>query len=230
MGARMGFVTVAAIAGLGLAACGGQDEAGVAPAPARASTTVSTAPPATDQPATTSVSDGASRRRSTSREAGRSATGGATALPGADRAPKTSSVHQGSPVLVGVRTGSHPGYTRYVFDFTNDDPEGHSPLGSARPGWDVRYVPPAEAVQDGSGDPPPVGGAVYLRIRFDGAAAHYEDGTSSIRYGLDAHSPLGFGGDFEGRVTWFLGLEREQPFKVSFVDNNKVVVDVVDGA
>jgi hypothetical protein len=92
----------------------------------------------------------------------------------------------------------------------------------------VRYVPRAEARQDGSGDPPPVGGAVYLRIRFDGAAAHYADGTPSIRYGLDAHAPLGFGGDFEGRVTWFLGLEHEQPFKLSFVDNNKVVVDVVD--
>jgi len=116
-----------------------------------------------------------------------------------------------------------------VFDFVNADPQGHSPLGSARPGWDVRYVPPAEAVQDGSGDPPPVGGAVYLRIRFDGAAAHYEDGTPSIRYGLDAHAPLGFGGDFEGRVTWFLGLEHQQPFRVLFVENDKVAVDVVNG-
>ncbi|HWC10314.1 MAG TPA: hypothetical protein VG455_03735 [Acidimicrobiales bacterium] len=217
MTTRMRFVLVAVVASAALAACGDGEDVRVTPAPSGPST-ASTVPAAPGQ-TTPSTAPGT---------AGPDATGGSS-LRGADRQPKTSSLHQGSPVLVGVRTGSHPGYTRYVFDFTNDDPEGHSPLGTARPGWDVRYVPPAEAVQDGSGDPPPVGGAVYLRIRFDGAAAHYEDGTSSIRYGLDAHAPLGFGGDFEGRVTWFLGLERERPFTVSFVENNKVVVDVVDG-
>ncbi|HEX2192297.1 MAG TPA: hypothetical protein VHH09_03810 [Acidimicrobiales bacterium] len=223
MGTRMRLVVTALVATLGatgVTACGDEDEVSVSPASTgpSAPATVSV-PPDTAAPATSPASP----------ETPPPDRGGTAVLPGADRNPKTSSVHQGSPVLLGVRTGRHPGYTRYVFDFTNDDLEGHSPLGSARPGWDVRYVPPSEAVQEGSGDPPPVGGAVYLRIRFDGAAAHYEDGSSSIRYGLDAHSPLGFGGDFEGRVTWFLGLEREQPFKVSFVENNKVVVDVVDG-
>ena len=221
----MRFVAAAAVAGLALAACGGEDETGVGPAPTRAPSTVTASTNAGDQPATSSPSGGASSG-STSPGAG----SGSATLPNADRGPKTSSVHQGFPVLLGVRTGNHPGYTRYVFDFTNNDPEGHSPLGSARPRWDVRYVPAAEVVQDGSGDRVPVGGAVHLRIRFDGAAAHYDDGSSSIRYGLDAHSPLAFGGDFEGRVTWFLGLEREQPFRVSFVETDKVVVDVATGA
>ena len=216
MGTTMRFVAVAAVAGLGLAACGGGDEVGVGAAPTRVTSTVAAPTGAGEQP-TTSASGGAPTG---------STSPGAANLPGADRAPKASSVEQGFPVLLGVRTGNHPGYTRYVFDFTNDDPEGHSPMGSARPGWDVRYVPAAEVVQDGSGDPVPVGGAVHLRIRFDGAAAHNADGSSSIRYGLDAHSPLAFGGDFEGRVVWFLGLDREQPFKVSFVETGKVVVDV----
>lgn len=217
MGTAMRLTAVAAVAGLALAACGGGDETGVASAPTRAPSTLA-APTGAGQPATTSptASPGV-----TSPDAG-----GPAALPGADRGPETSSVHQGFPVLLGVRAGNHPGYTRYVFDFTNADPEGHSPEGSARPAWDVRYVPAADVIQDGSGDPVPVGGAVHLRIRFDGAAAHNEDGSSSIRYGLDAHAPLAFGGDFEGRVAWFLGLEREQPFRVSFVENNKVVVDV----
>ena len=223
MGTRMRFVAVAAAAGLALAACGDGDETGVGPGPTRAPATEGSPTDTGGQPTTSSPAPGAAPGPTSPRAGGGSAT-----LPGADRAPKTSSVHQGSPVLLGVRTGSHPGYTRYVFDFTNDDPEGHSPLGSARPAWDVRYVPAAEAVQDGSGDPVPVGGAVHLRIRFDGAAAHYEDGSSSIRYGLDAHAPLAFGGDFEGRVTWFLGLEREQPFRVSFVAPDKVAVDVTD--
>ncbi|MDQ4130720.1 MAG: hypothetical protein M3133_07015 [Actinomycetota bacterium] len=226
---RMRWVTVAAMAGLALAACGGGGESGDVPLPSRPSSTAAAAPTtADDQPATSSAPRDAGTSGATSTDRSRPAAPGSPAWPGADRAPKTSSVRQGSPVLIGVRTGRHPGYTRYVFDFVNDDPEGHSPLGSARPGWDVRYVPPAQAVQDGSGDPPPVGGAVYLRIRFEGAAAHYDDGSPSIRYGLDAHSPLGFGGDFEGRVTWFLGLDNERPFRVLFIENNRVAVDVAD--
>ena len=225
MDSKMGIVAMAAVAGLVLGACGGRDS-GVASLPSPTSSTTSTPASTLDHPTTSSAPQGTSASTP-------SKTSGATAqrpaaLADADRRPKTSSLRQGTPVLVGVRTGRHPGYTRYVFDFVNDDPEGHSPLGSARPGWDVRYVPPSQAVQDGSGDPPPVGGAVYLRIRFDGAAAHYGDGSPSIRYGLDAHAPLGFGGDFEGRVTWFLGLEGERAFKVFFVENNKVVVDVAD--
>ena len=227
MGTRMRLLAVAAGAGVILSACGGggssTTDAGAAPS--TVPTTAPAQPAASGRPSTSSVpaADPAPPTTVPTRGAG-------PALPfAADTGPESSSLHQGHPVLVGVRTGRHPGYTRYVFDFVNADPQGHSPLGSARPGWDVRYVPPAEAVQDGSGDPPPVGGAVYLRIRFDGAAAHYEDGTPSIRYGVDAHAPLGFGGDFEGRVTWFLGLDDRQPFRVLFVENNKVAVDVVDG-
>lgn len=227
MSTTMRFVAVAAVAGLSLAACGGGDETGVGPAPNRTPSTVAAPTDSTEQPATSS-DPGASPSGSTSPGSADRDAGGSAALPGADRRPKTSSVHQGFPVLLGVRTGSHPGYTRYVFDLTNNDPEGHSPQGSARPAWDVRYVPRSAVVQDGSGDPVPVGGAVHLRIRFDGAAAHYDDGSSSIRYGLDAHAPLAFGGDFEGRVVWFLGLDREQPFRVSFVETNKVVVDVAN--
>ena len=219
MDTTMRFVAVAAVASLGVAACGGGDETGVSPAPTRVTSTVAAPPGAADLPATSPQPGGGSPGPTSSGS-------GSGALPGADRGPKTSSARQGTPVLLGVRTGSHPGYTRYVFDFTNDDPEGHSPAGSARPAWDVRYVPRSEVIQDGSGDPVPVGGAVHLRIRFDGAAAHYEDGSSSIRYGLDAHAPLAFGGDFEGRVVWFLGLERQQPFTVSFVAPDKVAVDV----
>jgi hypothetical protein len=223
MGTRMRFVALAAVAGLALAACGNGDETGVGPAPTRAPATEASPTDPGGQTTTSSAAE-SSPGPATPRTGGGSAT-----LPGADLAPKTSSVRQGNPVLLGVRRGTHPGYTRYVFDFTNDDPEGHSPAGSARPGWDVRYVPRSDVIQDGSGDPVPVGGAVHLRIRFDGAAAHYEDGSSSIRYGLDAHAPLAFGGDFEGRVVWFLGLDREQPFRVSFVETNRVAVDVATG-
>lgn len=146
----------------------------------------------------------------------------------ADTKPDVSSAQQGFPVLVAVTKGSHQGYVRYVFEFANNDPEGHSPL-VARPAWDVRYVPKSEAVMDGSGEPVPVGGRERLRIRFDGAAMHWDDGRSSLSRSVPDHDPLVFGGDFEGTVAWFLGLDKQQPFRVFFSDNNKVVVDIVNG-
>lgn len=145
----------------------------------------------------------------------------------ADTKPDVSSVQQGFPVLVAVTKGAHPGYVRYVFEFTNNDPQGHSPL-VARPAWDVRYVPKSEAVMDGSGEPVPVGGREPLHIRFDGAAMHWDDGRSSLSRSVPDHDPLVFGGDFEGTVAWFLGLDKQEPFRVFFTDNNKVVVDVVN--
>lgn len=219
MRTRMPMVAAALATLVGLAGCTGDEKPTT-----RATPTTGSAP----GPSGSAGQPGTSARSpaSTVPEAGRPTATDATLLPGAGVGAKTSSVHQGFPVLVGVRSGAHSGFTRYVFDFMNEDPEGHSPLGSARPAWDVRYVAPSEVVQDGSGAPAPVGGAAHLRIRFDGADAHHDDGTSSIRYGLDAHAPLAFAGDFEGRVTWFLGLDRERPFNVFFVENNKVAVDV----
>lgn len=144
----------------------------------------------------------------------------------ADTNPDVSSARQGFPVLVSVTKGTHTGYVRYVFEFANNDPEGHSPL-VARPAWDVRYVPQSEAVMDGSGKPVPVGGRERLRIRFDGAAMHWDDGRNSLSRSVPDHDPLVFGGDYEGAVTWFLGLDRRQPFRAFFSETNKVVVDVV---
>ncbi len=144
----------------------------------------------------------------------------------ADTRSDVSSAQQGNPVLVSVTKGSHRGYVRYVFEFANNDPEGHSPL-VARPAWDVRYVPRSEAVQDGSGDPVPVGGRERLRIRFEGAAMHWDDGRSSLTRSVPDHDPLVFAGDYEGYVNWFLGLDTQRPFRAFFTDNNKVVIDVV---
>ncbi|MDP8930688.1 MAG: hypothetical protein M3O70_19505, partial [Actinomycetota bacterium] len=121
---------------------------------------------------------------------------------------------------------THPGYVRYVFEFASNHPEGHSPL-VARPAWNVRYVPESEAVMDGSGKPVPVGGSERLRIDFEGAAMHWDDGSVSLTRSVPDHDPLVFGSDFEGTVAWFLGLDKQTPFRVFFTDNNKVVLDVV---
>lgn len=146
----------------------------------------------------------------------------------ADTRPDVSSTRQGFPLLVKVAKGDHPGYVRYVFQFTNNDPEGHQPLGVAQPAWEVRYIEPVDAVVDGSGEQAAVGGNIVLRILFDGAAMHADDGSSSLKESVQDDDALSFGSDFEGRVIWFLGLERKQPFRAFFVGgSNQVVVDIV---
>lgn len=143
----------------------------------------------------------------------------------ADTNPDVSRAHAGHPVLVSVTKASGLGDDRYVFEFTNDDPEGHAPLG-ARPAWDVRYVSRSEAVTDGSGRPVPVGGASVLRMQFNGAAMHWDDGRSSLKRSVPDHDALSFGGDFEGQVTWFLGRDQKRAFRAVFLGQGRVAVDV----
>ena len=147
----------------------------------------------------------------------------------ADTRPDTSSVREGYPVLVSVAQGEHPGYRRYVFTFRHADPEGHQPWRTfARPIWDARYVPASEAVMDGSGDPVAnSGAAAHLRIVFH-ADMHYADGRSSLERSInDFPYDLVFAGDFENRVTWIYGAAKERPFRVEYVGDGRVAVDVV---
>ncbi len=147
----------------------------------------------------------------------------------ADTRPDTSTVREGYPVLVSVAQGEHPGYRRYVFTFRHADPEGHQPWRKfARPIWDARYIRASEAVMDGSGDPVAnSGAAAHLRIVFH-ADMHYADGRSSLERSInDFPYDLVFAGDFENRVTWVYGAPKERPFRVEYVGDGRVAVDIV---
>ncbi len=147
----------------------------------------------------------------------------------ADTKPDVSTVQEGYPVLVSLTQGEHDGYRRYVFTFEHADPEGNQPWRQhARPPWDVRYVPASEAVMDGSGEPVANSGAkAHLRIRFQ-ADMHYADGRSSLRRSVDDETlDMVFGGDFENQVNWFYGAEKKQPFRVFYVGDGRVALDVV---
>jgi hypothetical protein len=222
---RARYASVVALV-VGLTGCAGDPPADAGPAPVRPGPVEVTAPaeappsgvrpqPPTTVPVASSDGPGEARAR----------------LPfPADIRPDLSSMSQGWPVLVEVAKGTHPGYARYVFRFADNGPQGQQ-RSAARPAWDVRYVPYSEAVLDGSGSPAPVGGAVVLRVGFD-AAMHWDDGTPSLVRSVEDHDPLVFGSDFEGQVTWFLGLDQEQPFRAFFVEDGsqgEVVVDVVEG-
>jgi hypothetical protein len=214
---RAGAVAAAG-ATLVLAACssGGSEEAGASSEP---TTTVAEPPPAT--PAPVQAEPPSRSEPAGTRQAG---------LPFvADTNPDVSTVQVGYPVLVSVTQGEHDGYQRYVFTFEHTDPEGHQPWRQhARPPWDVRYVPASEAVMDGSGEPVANSGAkAHLRIRFQ-ADMHYADGRSSLGRSVDDETlDMVFGGDFENQVNWFYGAGKKQPFRVFYVGDGRVAVDVV---
>lgn len=147
----------------------------------------------------------------------------------ADTGPEVSSVTEGYPVLVSVTQGERDGYRRYVFTFKHADPEGQQPGREfARPAWDVRYVPASQAVMSGSGEPVVnVGANAHLRIAFT-ADMHYADGRSALTTSVNDEPPdLAFGGDFENRVSWFYGARSQRPFRVTYVDQGRVAVDIV---
>ncbi len=227
---RTWYLVMTVVAALSTAAYTDNDPVDAGSAPLRTPSTEASEP--TGEPDGDQVPTTTEARRPTTDPADNQRNGGTAppagpALPfPADTRPDTSAPAQGSSVLVRVERGEHPGYVRYVFHFEDHSPEGMR-SAPAQPAWDVRYVPRSEVVQDGSGFPVRVEGAAVLRIAFEGAAMHWEDGSVSLRHSRDAYDRLRLGGDFEGYVTWFLGLDGERPFRAFSTDAGTIVVDVV---
>lgn len=126
-----------------------------------------------------------------------------------------------SPILRAVRSGRHPDADRLVFEF--DTP--------GLPAWQIEYVD--RPVRDcGSGDPVPVAGSAWLQIRFTGAHAHTEQGKATSGPRRRALSQkvareLVRICDFEGEVTWVVGVARPNPYTASaFSDPSRLVIDI----
>lgn len=106
------------------------------------------------------------------------------------------------PYLTRVDVGDHPDerYSRITFAFRG-----------AVPSYEIAYVPQVQA--EGTGDPVDLPGNAFLRIRFEQAQAHDGDGRPTItaapapRIGYPTLLGYAFGGDFEGCVTYGLGLQ-----------------------
>ena len=122
--------------------------------------------------------------------------------------------------LVDVRAAEHDGFDRVVFEFE-----------ASRPGYRVEYVSlPITAC--GSGLPVEVLGDAFLRVRMTPATAHDDAGTPTfgaleLTPALATILEVEQTCDFEGEVTWVLGLVEEVDFGVStFPDPFRVAVDV----
>jgi hypothetical protein len=100
------------------------------------------------------------------------------------------------------------------------------------PGVKVEYV--EHPTEDGSGAPVQVAGAATLQVRFAPASGADLTGETPVTtYPGPARIPGNGGsvqevvraGDFEGVLSWVIGLDARTPFRVT-VDGTAVVVEV----
>jgi hypothetical protein len=146
--------------------------------------------------------------------------GAAWALPAFTFGQKTSPSSGGQTANYLVTAACHPTYDRFVVRFRS----------GGTPGYRVRYA--GQIVQDGSGLPVTLLGSKKMLIVLDNARAHTADGTASLV--PDVLNPLcpnlrqvKLAGDFEGVVTYGLGLRTKGAFRVFRLTNPKrVVVDI----
>ncbi len=121
-----------------------------------------------------------------------------------DEASVSNSTGIPLPYLVGIYVGDHPdespAYERISFYFRGGFPS-----------YNLQYVP--SVLSEGRGEPVAVPGNAVLRVGFVDAQAHDDSGASTISaqppatIGFDTLQGYGFAGDFEGHVTYALGIQ-----------------------
>jgi hypothetical protein len=142
----------------------------------------------------------------------------ALALPAFTTAPKTAAPQGDAAELFNVAAACHDTFDRFVIR-----------ARFATPGYDVRYVPRIFA--DPSGRPVSLLGAKRIRARFSLAAGHDSRGRNLLASTLTPGCPnllqVKKAGDFEGVVSFGLGIERMTGFRVFRLTNpTRVVIDV----
>lgn len=129
----------------------------------------------------------------------------------------------GQALLKDVRMGVHPeqgGWDRIVFEFS----------GPNLPPATIGYV--ASASQCGSGAAVTLKGAAILNVRFSQAASHDSAGQQTfVRKQIPGPGTTILEAlascDFEGVVSWAVGIKAQQRFKVTTLQNpTRLVIDV----
>jgi hypothetical protein len=135
-------------------------------------------------------------------------------------------------LLTDVRVGTHGCYERVTFELKPRSGDTAGPVG-----WKAAYEP-GPITEDGSGRTVPVKGTAYLVVHMNAqgvdltradAPATYTGPASIEAAGATRIQQVRRTGDFEGVLTWVIGLDRRRPFHVSTQDSPaRVVVDVGD--
>jgi hypothetical protein len=142
----------------------------------------------------------------------------ALGLPPFTTAPKTSAGSGGQAELFAVAAACHPTFDRFVV---------RARFASA--GYDVRYV--SQVVADGSGKPVSLLGTKRIHVVLRHARGHTSGGANllpSVRTPLCSNlRQVKKAGDFEGVVSFGLGLRRRTGFRVFRLSApTRIVIDV----
>jgi hypothetical protein len=139
------------------------------------------------------------------------------------RVPAQLALDSGPNRLVDVRAGRHPSFDRVVFEFNHAVPDATVQYGTVR--------------TQGRGNELPLLGRAFLAVDFTGADAHNDNGQPSFAQigGMTLNFPtltqVGFAGDFEGQVTFGLGLSGRAGFRVFKLANPpRLVIDLAHPA
>ena len=118
----------------------------------------------------------------------------------------------GVATLQAVRTAQQDGFDRVVFAFDGEVPGVH-----------VEYVD-RPAYQCGSGEAVTLAGEAWLRITFQPAQAHTEEGAPTVTerrstFSLPILREMALTCDFEADVTWVLGLSAPNGYRLLELTN-----------
>lgn len=136
---------------------------------------------------------------------------------------KKNSKIQNSAVMSYVRTATHEGYDRVVFEF----------LGGELPNYHVEYVDkPVRSC--GSGEVVPFAGDGWLQVRFSPSQAHAPGGDATIPVKDRARSPnfpiirdIKLTCDFEGEVEWVMGVSSPNHYRlIELKDPTRLAIDI----
>ena len=124
-------------------------------------------------------------------------------------------------MLRAVRSGKQPAADRLVFEFD----------GNGLPAWQVEYLD-GPARDCGSGDAVRLAGVAFLQVRFTGGRAHTDQGKPAAgpqrrALALPVARELVRTCDFEGEVTWVLGVSRPALFSAKALGTpSRLVIDL----
>lgn len=177
-------------------------------------------------------------------DAGAGTAGGTTPTPTAETTPPPSSptpapqpedtknrewtagrvdVQRTSPkslTLREVREGLNEGFDRVVFQFDGDQV----------PGYQLEYID-KPIIKCGSGEPTDIAGQAWLQVRLVPAQAH-EGGNVTVaqrerKPKLPLIEEMKLTCDFEGEVTWVLGVKHPNKYRIMELrEPTRLVVDV----
>lgn len=135
-------------------------------------------------------------------------------------------------LLTDVRVGSHGCYERVTFELKPQAGDVDGPVG-----WKAAYEP-GPITEDGSGNPVKVKGTAFLVVTMSATGADLSQEAAPATYtgpaSIEAADSTRIQqvrrtGDFEGVLTWVIGLDRQRPFHVTTGSGPaRVIVDVGD--